>query len=497
MAQVINTNIGSLTAQQNLTLSQRDVTTSLERLSSGLRINGASDDAAGLAISERMASQINGLNQAARNASDAISLSQTAEGSLNQTTALLQRMRELSVQAANGTNSSTDRTALQSEITQLVAEVDRIANTTQFNGLNLLDGTFTSKAFQVGANANQTVGVSLTSAKAAALGSENTVTFGNTLGLVGTAAASPASGVAANVLTYTVAGNTSTVSVDAGDSAQTVAQKINANVPGLNATAATTVKLNAFVGANANDTLELEIDGVALGAVAAATDATTTATAVGAAIQSNSQLAHLSVVDDAGGALTISNTSGADITVKIAGGTDTGAANTLDVSVLRDDGSTYATTVEIDRANTEGVVATGALSYTTGKATGTSFGLADSGNLVGTPAGTMGTTSTTVATVDISTASGAQSAIAVLDAALATVSNSRADLGATQNRFTSIVDSLTTTSTNQSAARSRIVDADFAVETANLTRGQILQQAGIAVLAQANAAPQNVLSLLQ
>jgi flagellin len=162
MAQVINTNIGSLTAQQNLTLSQRDVTTSLERLSSGLRINGASDDAAGLAISERMASQINGLNQAARNASDAISLSQTAEGSLNQTTALLQRMRELSVQAANGTNSSTDRTALQSEITQLVAEVDRIANTTQFNGLNLLDGTFTSKAFQVGANANQTVGVSLT-----------------------------------------------------------------------------------------------------------------------------------------------------------------------------------------------------------------------------------------------------------------------------------------------------------------------------------------------
>jgi flagellin len=268
-------------------------------------------------------------------------------------------------------------------------------------------------------------------------------------------------------------------------------------VPGLNATAATTVKLNAFVGANANDTLELEIDGVALGAVAAATDATTTATAVGAAIQSNSQLAHLSVVDDAGGALTISNTSGADITVKIAGGTDTGAANTLDVSVLRDDGSTYATTVEIDRANTEGVVATGALSYTTGKATGTSFGLADSGNLVGTPAGTMGTTSTTVATVDISTASGAQSAIAVLDAALATVSNSRADLGATQNRFTSIVDSLTTTSTNQSAARSRIVDADFAVETANLTRGQILQQAGIAVLAQANAAPQNVLSLLQ
>lgn len=496
MAQVINTNIGSLTAQQNLTMSQRSVTTSLERLSSGLRINGAADDAAGLAISERMASQINGLNQAARNANDAISLSQTAEGSLNQTTSLLQRMRELAVQSANGTNSSTDRTALQAEITQLVAEVDRIANTTQFNGLNLLDGTFTSKSFQVGANANQTVGVSLTSAKAAALGTENTVDFGATFGVVGTAAASPSSAITSNVLTYTVAGSTSTVSVAAGDSAQTIAQKVNANVPGINATASTTIKLDGIVGEQAGDTLELEVDGVAIGAVAHATDSTTTATAIAAAIQSNSQLAHLTVVDDNSGALTISNTSGADISVKIAGGTDTGTANTLDISVLRETGS-YSTTVEIDRANTEGVVATGVLAYTTGLATGTSFGLADSGGLVATPAGTMGTTTSTVATVDISTGSGAQSAISVIDAALATVSNSRADLGATQNRFTSIVDSLTTTSTNQSAARSRIVDADFAVETANLTRGQILQQAGIAVLAQANAAPQNVLSLLQ
>jgi flagellin len=443
-----------------------------------------------------MASQINGLNQAARNANDAISLSQTAEGSLNQTTSLLQRMRELAVQSANGTNSSTDRTALQSEINQLVAEVDRIANTTQFNGLNLLDGTFTSKSFQVGANANQTVGVSLTSAKASALGTENTVTFGNAFGLVSAASASPSSAVTSNVLTYNVAGNSSTVSVAAGDSAQTIAQKVNANVPGINATASTTVKLNAFVGHESGDTLELEIDGVALGAVAAATSAAATATAVAAAIQSNSQLAHLSVSDNSSGELTISNTSGADISVKVAGGTDGSSDNTYDVSVLREGGS-YATAVEIDRANTEGVVATGVLAYTTGLATGTSFGLSDSGSLVSTPAGTMGTTTSTIATVDISTGSGAQSAISVIDAALATVSNARADLGATQNRFTSIVDSLTTTSTNQSAARSRIVDADFAVETANLTRGQILQQAGIAVLAQANAAPQNVLSLLQ
>ena len=497
MPQVINTNIGSLTAQQNLTSSQKDVTSSLQRLSSGLRINGAADDAAGLAISERMASQINGLNQAARNANDAISLTQTAEGSLNQTTSLLQRMRELAVQSANGTNSSTDREALQAEITQLVAEVDRIANTTQFNGLNLLDGTFLSKSFQVGANANQTVGVSVSSAKASALGSQNTVTFGNALGLVGTANATPASAVVSNVFTYSVAGNSSTVSVAAGDSAQTIAQKVNANVPGLNATASTTVKLDTFVGFQSGDTYDLEVDGIALTGIAAATSNNATATAVAAAIQSNNNLSHLTVTDDASGTLTISNNTGADITVKITGGTDTGTANALKMYSLKEDGSTYTSAIDLTRSGTLGGVATGTVAYTTGKVTGTSFTLDDSGGLYSTDAGTMATTSSTISTVDISTGSGAQSAIAVIDAALATVSTTRADLGATQNRFSSIVDSLTTTSTNQSAARSRIVDADFAVETANLTRGQILQQAGIAVLAQANAAPQNVLALLQ
>ena len=185
MPQVISTNIASLNAQRALSESQGDVQTSLQRLSSGLRINGAKDDAAGLAISTRFTSQINGLNQAVRNANDAISLSQTAEGSLNQTTELLQRMRELSVQSANATNSSTDRTALQAEIVQLTAEVDRIATTTQFNGLNLLDGTYTSQAFQVGSNANQTVGVSLTSARSNALGSQVTATFSNSAAQLG------------------------------------------------------------------------------------------------------------------------------------------------------------------------------------------------------------------------------------------------------------------------------------------------------------------------
>ena len=269
MPQVISTNIASLNAQRALSNSQGDVQTSLQRLSSGLRINGAKDDAAGLAISERFTSQINGLNQAVRNANDAISLSQTAEGSLNQTTALLQRMRELAVQSANATNSSTDRSALQAEVTQLTAEVDRIATTTQFNGLNLLDGTYTSKAFQVGSNANQTVGISLTSARTNALGSEVTATFSNSAAQLGQASAlgtAPASGVLSQVLTYTVTPQggstvTSTVSVAAGDSAETIAAKVNASVPNINATASNQLNVTAIENLAANSSLVFRAGG--------------------------------------------------------------------------------------------------------------------------------------------------------------------------------------------------------------------------------------------
>ena len=159
MALTVNTNITSLTAQRNLTSSQGDLSTSLQRLSSGLRINSAKDDAAGLAISERFTAQIKGLNQGVRNANDGISLAQTAEGALKEVTNNLQRIRELSVQSANATNSSSDRAALQSEVAQLVAEIDRVATKTKFNDITLLDGSFTSKAFQVGANAGETVTV--------------------------------------------------------------------------------------------------------------------------------------------------------------------------------------------------------------------------------------------------------------------------------------------------------------------------------------------------
>lgn len=503
MPQVISTNIASLNAQRALSNSQGDVQTSLQRLSSGLRINGAKDDAAGLAISERFTAQINGLNQAVRNANDAISLSQTAEGSLNQTTQLLQRMRELAVQSSNATNSSTDRTALQAEVVQLTAEVDRIATTTQFNGLNLLDGTYTSQAFQVGSNANQTVGISLTSARTNALGSSTTVAYEVSdaqLGFASAKSATHASAVATQVMTYTTtpqggSATTSTVAVSAGDSAETIKNKVNASVPNLNATASTTMQLDAVAGNETNDTFTLEVNGTAITTGDLGTSATTGATAIAAAIQGESSLASLSVTDSGDGTLTISNSTGADISIKITGGV--GNATGFDIHGINELAA-ETTVQQLTQASTLGTTVTGVLSYSTALPSTTTFGLSSSGAIT-TDAATSSVTasSSTISTVNIGTSSGAQSAIAVIDAALATVSSDRADLGAIQNRFESIVSNLATNAENQSAARSRIMDADFATETAALTRGQILQQAGIAVLAQANAAPQNVLALLQ
>lgn len=189
MPQVINSNIASLTAQRNLNMSQSSLNTSLERLSSGMRINSAKDDAAGLAISERMTSQIRGLNQAARNANDGISLAQTAEGAMGEIGNNLQRIRELAVQSANATNSASDRASLQAEVTQLTAEITRVAGSTQFNGLNLLDGSFASQSFQVGANANQTIDIAqISDARSTALGNNTLVMSGTQINktIVGT-----------------------------------------------------------------------------------------------------------------------------------------------------------------------------------------------------------------------------------------------------------------------------------------------------------------------
>jgi flagellin len=513
MGQVINTNLPSMAAQRALNASQGDVKTSLERLSSGLRINGARDDAAGLAISERFNAQIKGLNQAVRNASDAISLSQTAESALGGTTDLLQRARELAVQSANATNSSTDRAALQAEVTQLVAEIDRIASTTSFNGTRLLDGNFANKQFQVGANANQTVGVTIAGAKSSDLGSANKIAFTDMMSaMTGAAAGTAASGRTAENLTFTVTplGGTAvntTVNLSAGESASAIASRISANVDNVTATAKSGARLAYVNTALATDTIEISINGTSLGAIKRGADLQAFGNNVDSAIKSKAALAGLTSTTSANG-IDIFDATGADIKVNVGAQTDYVTEDEgVTVTALQASGAvaTGALASTVLETN-EGTLVSGDLSFTTNETSATTFAVistnAGAGSILdvanGASRGGEVTASTDkVGTMNISTVTGANTAIQVIDGALATISSTRADLGATQNRFDAIVSGLQVASDNQAAARSRIVDADFAKETATLTRGQILQQAGIAVLAQANAAPQNVLALLQ
>lgn len=756
MPQVINTNIASLNAQRNLNKSQGALNTALQRLSSGLRINSSKDDAAGMAIADRMTSQIRGLSQAMRNSNDGISLAQTAEGALSEAGNILQRVRELSIQSANSTNSATDRAALQSEVNQLISELDRIANTASFNGLKLLDGSFTAQTFQVGAEANQTISVSVAGATSDVLGvnkldSNNTITgienatnggqALNTLSVrsdAGTAIGGGEAVITAQTFTvYDADGNV----VDTYDA--TINDDSDAIIAGLegildggdavitaNQTGVTTMTLG-FTGAillngdgtaNSGEALTFNLNGQAIsvaapdGAAAADLLAADVASAVAAAINGNGTLAAAGVsaeVDSAGTSVVISGvasdieldtyateatTGTATITADgatLTEGADDSIRKLSAVEVVIDNGytitsslaasaggllnitaaGTAATTVGLGLADTDGgnnveaqtltingretkevdidanasakeiVTLVNAVSDTTGvvataKTTATISGLSTDGvvsfslngqaisanvtttnltdlaNAINTQSGKTGvvaklsidkasitlehstgediaiedfthsaavvsdtapviaslniTGNTGTATkleaggddpdtagaglygydagtrdstvvggdvefkstggyfsvssdldemtgglfagdadilqasdlksvqeVDISTVAGATAAIDIMDGALAKVNSIRGDLGAIQNRFESTIANLSTTVENVSSARSRVMDADFAAETAELTRAQILQQAGVAMLAQANAIPQNVLSLLR
>lgn len=750
MAQVINTNIASLTAQRTLAASQKDAATAMQRLSSGLRINSAKDDAAGLAIGNRLTAQINGINQAIRNANDGLSVSQVSEGALSETSDLLQRMRELAVQSANASNSSSDRTALQTEVGQLIAEMDRISTNTKFGNVNLLDGTFTSQSFQVGANASETLSVTIASAASSSLGATTTtssaVTFGNFRSAnVGTVAGTPSSDVTAQTLSLVSNGSTTNIAVAADATAATIATSFNAAQTDVVAAAFTGVRIDINDSAS-GDTLDLTINGTTLSSIDITSDANSSNN-IAAAITGNTTLAAtLSVTDNGDGTVDIVDTTGADITIDDltltessgsaldatlqaltaagtvvgttqavasgsgavvtghlaftssdasksyalfssdgSGGVTSATTETLGAGVVENmtfnnfntanAGDTAATadskvttdqtlTFVIDGASQSIAVSTddsaaaiatevnnnvsgvSAAAITTARVTGSGFetddGDADkmasitingvkldgagSGYDISTAAefgtnlaaaingneqlsktltavdngdgsfdvidstganiifddidftdvdgtGSTGTanlavavraidaagavagdsesitdghgtivtgdilfnvddtsksyqmftsassgsgvttattsadgvgtaavsTSTTgsVSAVDISTVAGATSALATIDAALTTLDSQRATLGAVQNRFDSVISNLSNVSENTSAARSRIMDADFAAETAQLARTQILQQAGISVLAQANAQPQNVLALLQ
>lgn len=488
MALVINTNIASINAQRNLSKTQLSLNKALARLSSGLRINSAKDDAAGLAISDRMTAQIRGMSQAVRNANDGISLAQTAEGALHEVTNMLQRIRELAVQSANDTNSSTDRASLQKEVAQLQQEITRIASQTNFNGRYILDGSMTAAVFHIGANADQTISFSIASVKANEIGSY-TVNANDHVGAeLAAGTAKSTNGVAAQTLTIIGPDGTENVDIAANSSAKAIADAVNAasSKTGVQAKASTSLTLTA--GSVSGTSWSFNLYGVNGDAqvisatVASPTDLSSLADAINAKSSITGVVATLS---DDKTTITLSNDQGYDITIEdIATGNDgdklvvAGKTLTYEDDDSGDDSITVGGTVEFS--------AVGSFSITSD----------DDDNTILAADSVSGELSD-VASIDVTSQSGANSAIKVIDGALMLVDNLRAALGAVQNRFESTISNLQNLMENVSAARSRIMDADFAQETAEMTRGQILQQAGIAMLAQTNQLPQMVLSLLQ
>ncbi|MCK0163752.1 flagellin [Marinobacter sp. S6332] len=495
MPQIINTNIASLNAQRNLNASQRDADTTLQRLSSGLRINSAKDDAAGLAIAERFSSQVRGLNQAVRNANDGVSLAQVAEGALGESGNIVQRMRELAVQAANATNSASDRKALQAEVNQLKQEMERIATTTEFNGLNLLDGTFQAQKFQAGANENQTISVSITGTRIDSLANNTRDTVASGTG-TGSIAISTASGTAPtennlDPQTLTISSSLDEQNVDitaSGATAESIAAEVNkkAETTGVTASARTSVDFGPL-SASGTVTMKLSTGDGNEATVSAQISDTTNIEALAREINASSGKTGITAEVD-GGKMKLIQESGKDIVIEgfsnNGGGTVALESSSGDTAILtdgaNDDSARIAGEVTFDSATSF------AVSSNVGGATG-----------LFTATSAYGSTTETLADIDISDFEGASSAMRVLDSALETINSIRADLGAVQNRLESTIANLSTTAENLSAARSRIQDADFAAESANLARTQVLQQAGLSVLAQANARPQQVLQLLQ
>ncbi|NLD13980.1 MAG: flagellin [Gammaproteobacteria bacterium] len=401
MALSVNTNTSALNTQRNLNASSNNLATSLQRLSTGSRINSAKDDAAGLQIANRLTSQINGLNIAVKNSNDGISMAQTAEGALEQSTTILQRMRDLALQSANGSNSDEERKALNQEVTELKKELDRIANTTSFGGKKLLDGSFGTTTFQVGAAANETISVKIDEMSTKALAgnhSSGTFTLENA--------------VSGSLPTFSATGASSsgTLAITVMSEGWTEPRKYTATIEEGESESSATDKLATLI----ND--------------------------------ANIGISAFKTVDD-GGTVT------------------SGSLDLVSVNAL---------------VGSSGLAVDGAVMVSGGTAAATSL-----------------ETSKTIQELDVNSVRGAQEAIITIDQAIQSIDAQRADLGAIQNRFENTIGNLQNIAENVSAARGRIKDTDFASETANLSKQQILQQAGTAILAQANQLPQAVLSLLR
>lgn len=499
MALTINTNVASLDTQRHLGRTTQQVDRALQRLSSGLRINSAKDDAAGLAISDRFTSAIRGLNQAVRNANDGISLAQTAEGALQESTNLLQRMRELAVQSANDTNAASDRQSIQDEVEQIKSELDRIASTTEFNGRKLLDGSSVNLTFHVGIRANQNIvfnvqGAGATDLSNSALADTDKI---NSNANQGTGSASNATAnivntnnvIAAQTLSISGSEGSATVNVAAGDTAETIASTINASTAstGVSASAETTATLSGL----SND-----------GTVTFTLGSGGTTATISASV-STSDLSNLAdEINNKSGTTGVTATvNGASLTLRQADGKNIriedfthSVANATINTAGADSQAVALTTGGNDSTVVSGVVSLDSFDAFTASSNvantaGSIFNAAANGVLL--------SQETLVSSVDVTTQAGANSALKVIDAGIATIDKIRGGLGAVQNRFEATIANLQNVSENVSAARSRVQDADFAAETSALTKAQILQQAGIAILAQSNQIQQSVLSLLQ
>ncbi len=490
MGLFVNSNVASLNAQRNLNQATGSLGRSFQRLSSGLRINSAKDDAAGLAISNRFTSQIRGLNQAVRNTNDGISLAQTAEGALQESTNIVQRIRELSVQSANDTNTQTDRESLQAEVDQLVSELDRIAETTTFNSNKILDGGFRGAKFHVGANSRETITVNVDDARASSLGRQVRVSSTASVD-VRDAADDEASlgagdlGINGTAIRATVSADDTVSTTLNAASAIAKAEAINdsSEFTGVRAIVEeTTVTGAAIAGGTLDSTSFISINGQAItGIRVEANDANDTLVSAINAISGETGVVAALNQD---GALELTATDGRNIDVAAS-----------DAAATATTGLSSAVTGGRITLQSEGQV-----QLTDGAGAALAAGaevLSFLGDVGGVDATLFGVNSdAAVSTIDITTREGANRAIEIADVAIGQISSVRGDLGAVQNRLESTVSNLTTSAENLSAARSRILDADFAEETAKFSRNQILQQAGISVLAQANQQPQVALSLL-
>jgi len=504
MAMVVNSNISSLVAQSAANATTKAQEQAMERLSTGKRINAASDDAAGIAIASRLEANVTGLNQAIRNSGDAQSLIDTAEGAMNEATNILHRVRELAVQSSNDTNSSADRLAMQNEVSQLTAELDRIASTTSWAGDKLLDGSFSNKNFQIGVLASENIKVSIGAQASADLGvyrldstgitkevtdsaSDQIVTDFDVLGKNGSAEAAFSAGSSAKA----VAAATNADSATTGVSASAVT---NVEIS-LSADPTTAVVFNLNGGGTSTAISATVVDNADLTALKDAINAVSGTTQVTAAFASTSGVADKSK-------LILTEADGDNITIENFGVGDT--STELQTKIGNYDGTVFSTQVDVTSHTTvaNDMTATGTVRFESTEAftisdqeDGTNDNTATTGYF-GTSAGGSGSL-TAMSGVSVGTLAESQSAIGVIDGALASIAAARADLGAKSNRLDYTMNNLSNIVVNSTSSMSRIQDADFAVETSNLTKTQILQQAATSMLAQANASKQSVLSLLQ